>query len=266
MNRSDPTRRIATRYVRAGPYDMFMREAGSAPGAPTIVLVHGFLVSSRYMTPLLHALAPSCRGLAPDLPGWGHSSKPSRHRSLTLEGMADALVQWMEVVGAQRPVLLGNSFGCQIIVEAATRHPQRLAAAVLLGPTVDPAARSTLHQAYRLALDVPRERPSLWLVELVDLWHKGLSRTWRELRVMMDDRIEERLPRVECPALVVRGSRDPIVPSTWAEEAARLLPRGSLLTLPAAPHSANYSRPEQLAEAILPFVSRYGSPAVREPG
>lgn len=33
-------------------------------------------------------------------------------------------------------------------------------------------------------------------------------------------RIEEVLPRIQAPTLVVRGPRDPIIPPRWAEEAA----------------------------------------------
>ena len=40
------------------------------------------------------------------------------------------------------------------------------------------------------------------------------------------DRIEEKLPGVAAPALVVVGSRDPLVPRAWAEQATALLPRG----------------------------------------
>jgi pimeloyl-ACP methyl ester carboxylesterase len=38
--------------------------------------------------------------------------------------------------------MLGNSFGCQIAVELAVRHPDRVAGLVLVGPTMDSSART----------------------------------------------------------------------------------------------------------------------------
>ncbi|UQA91182.1 alpha/beta fold hydrolase [Streptomyces halobius] len=46
-------------------------------------------------------------------------------------------------------MLLGGSFGCQVAVVAAARHPDRIAGLVLVGPTVDPAARSFVRQLLR---------------------------------------------------------------------------------------------------------------------
>ena len=71
----------------------------------------------------------------------------------------------------------------------------------------------------------------------------------------MEDRIEEKLPHVRVPALVVRGSKDPIVPQRWAEEVARLLPMGRLVVVPGAPHTLVYDAPLELARVVRPFLS-----------
>src|SRR4051812_29858976 len=63
---------------RAGPHAIFARAAtGRAPpGRPPVVLVHGLVISSRYMVPLARALAPDFPVYAPDLPGFGESGGP----------------------------------------------------------------------------------------------------------------------------------------------------------------------------------------------
>ena len=71
----------------------------------------------------------------------------------------------------------------------------------------------------------------------------------------MEDRVEEKLPHVQVPALVVRGSRDTIVPQRWAEEATRLLPMGRLAEIPGAPHTVVYDAPLDLARVVRPFLS-----------
>ena len=224
-----------------------------AAGGPPVVLVHGLVVSGRYMVPLLNELARSHDVYAPDLPGFGRSEGPSG--ALDVAGLADALAAWMRATGLSRAVLVGNSMGCQIITELAPRHPELVEKVVLQGPTMDPRARSAPRQMWRLLLDTTREPPSLIAIEGLDLLRAGLARSWRTLRHALDDPIEERLPGVRVPALVVHGSRDGISPRYWAEEVARLLPDARLVDLPGTPHAANYSAPAQFARAVRTFLA-----------
>jgi len=46
------------------------------PGSPAMVLVHGLVVSSRYMVPTAERLSPHHPVYVPDLPGFGKSDKP----------------------------------------------------------------------------------------------------------------------------------------------------------------------------------------------
>jgi 2-hydroxy-6-oxonona-2,4-dienedioate hydrolase len=222
-------------------------------GYPAVVLVHGVGISSRYMVPTAERLAPYFRVYAPDLPGFGRSAKPSHVLNLT--ELADALDGWMQAVGLERAVLLGNSFGCQIIVELALRHPERVERAVLQGPTVDPKARTALQQIARWQLNTPREPPSLGVVTIRDYRECGIRRVVRTFQHSLHDRIEEKLPHMQTPTLIVRGGRDPIVPQRWAEEATRLLPKGRLIVIPGAAHTVNYNSPLELARVVRSFLS-----------
>lgn len=224
------------------------------PDAPTVVLVHGVAISSRYLLPLAEELAPRARVWVPDLPGYGRSDRPAG-RDLTVPELADALLAWIDRVGLDRPHLLGNSFGCQVIADLAARHPDRVGRLVLQGPTFDPDARSAWRQALRWLSVTPFERPSEGLVMMRDLWDLGPARALDMIRKGLDDRIDRKLPRVTAPTLVVRGTRDAIVPQRWAEEATRLLPNGRLVVIDGTAHTINYSQPARLVEAIWPFLT-----------
>lgn len=67
---------------------------------------------------------------------------------------------------------------------------------------------------------------------------------------------------IRAPTLGVRGARDPIVPQRWAEEAARLLPRGRLVVIPGAAHSITFHAPLELTRVIRPFLLEAGPPAL----
>ena len=55
----------------------------------------------------------------------------------------------MAAIGLPRAALLGNSFGCQIAVECAVAHPERVSHLILQGPTTDPSARTLVRQLWR---------------------------------------------------------------------------------------------------------------------
>lgn len=203
-------------------------------GSPAVVLVHGLVVSSRYMIPTAEKLASYHEVYVPDLPGFGRSEKPPS--VLDVAGLSDSLAAWMETAGLTSAVLVGNSVGCQVVAELALRHPGAVERAVLQGPTMDPEARTALRQAARLALDGTREPPSLLPIMLLDYVSAGLHRSFSTFRYALGDPIEEKLPRVRVPTLVVRGDRDPIVPKRWAERVARLLPKGRLVVAGRSPH------------------------------
>ena len=216
-----------------------------------VVLVHGLVVSGLYMTPLAGRLASRHKVYVPDMPGFGKSEKPAR--ALDIKGLSDALAAWMRAVGLGGAALVGNSMGCQVIAELVQRHPGLVEKVVLQGPTMDPRGRSAPRHIGRLLLDVPRE-PSLLPIEVLDLLRAGVGRSWRTFRHALEDPVEEKLPEVRVPALVVHGSRDPISPRRWAEEVAHLLPHGRLVVVPGAAHAANFSAPEEFVREILPFL------------
>lgn len=237
--------RGGTVYARASAYP-------PDPRRPIVVLVHGMVISSRCMVPTAERLAPLCNVYAVDLPGYGNSFKPAR--TLALVELADALADWMNAAHVLRAHLVGNSFGCQVIAEFAVRHPDRIERIVLQGPTVDPAARSLPRQLWRLFRNSLREPSDLGPITRHDYRVAGLRRAWRTLWIVLGDRIEDKLPRIVAPTLVVRGTRDPLVSRRWAERILQLLPRGVLREIPGAPHTINFSRPDEFVRVIAPFL------------
>jgi pimeloyl-ACP methyl ester carboxylesterase len=207
------------------------------------------------MVPLADRLAAYWPVYVPDLPGWGLSSKP--RRAFSVPQLADALVAWLDAVGLQRPVLVANSFGCQVVADLAARYPDRVMLLVLLGPTVDPEERNIWRIAGRWLLDVPQEPPSLVGVIARDLWDMGLRRLVACIRVMLADHIEEKLPRIAAPTLVVRGQRDPTVTARWAARAARLLPAGQSVVIAGAAHTVNYNAPATVTRIVEAFLQAW---------
>ncbi len=237
--------RIATR--RAGP------EPGAPGGPPPVVLLPGLGLSARYLLPFGAELAEHVPVWAPDPPGFGRSARP--RELLDLPALGRFVIAWMDAVGLERAVLYGNSMGCQIAVEATVAGPDRVAAVVLDAPTIDAGARSVARHTGRILLDALLEAPSIALMQTRDWLVAGPRRMVATTRYTFAHHIEDRLPGVHHPVLVVRGGRDPIVPQGWTEHVTALLPRGVLEVVPGGSHAMVYSDPSRLAERTLAFVT-----------
>jgi 2-hydroxy-6-oxonona-2,4-dienedioate hydrolase len=233
---------------------MFFRfsEKGGGSGRPPVVFVHGLSVSSRYFIPTAEVLAEDYPVFAPDLPGFGQSEKPEK--ALDIPELARALAAWMEPSSLSQAVMLGNSMGCQIIIECALQFPERVSKAVLVGPTTEPKRRSYLQQIPRLLAAGLKEPPSILPVVLSDYFRAGALRTIKTSRYTTRYPIEEKLSQVQIPLLVIRGGRDPIVSQKWVEKMVNLLPDAKLVVIPEAAHGVNYSHPHKLAEAVRSFI------------
>ncbi len=228
-------------------------EMGPSDG-PAFVLVHGIGVSGAYFRPLAERLARHYRIVVPDLPGFGGSN--GGHRVLSIAEHGEALA---ELLGARVPgprLLVGHSMGCQVIAEAMARNSNAASGVVLIGPTIEASARSAPRQALRLLSDALREPLHLDLMIIRDYLRSGVRRYALTVPMMIDHRLELALPQVRVPALVIRGSRDPIVSSGWAGEVAQLLPEGELVEIKGAPHIAHYRYAGEVAGYCLQLAER----------
>ena len=233
----------------------------TAGDAPALVFVHGLGVSTRYLEPTMRRLTATHAVTGLDLPGFGRSGTPTRPLDTT--GLADALAKWLDVRGIGPAVFVANSYGCQVIVELTVRHPARVLGLVLNAPTMDPAHRTVFGQLWRVMADIPFEPWRLFLIVLRDYLRARPFRLLATLNHALADHIEEKLPDIAVPVLVVCGARDPVVTVAWSTEAARLVGISSsgaagatLSVVPTAAHALPYDDPAAFAKLIDTFVQR----------
>jgi pimeloyl-ACP methyl ester carboxylesterase len=229
--------------------------ARARDGTPHAVFVHGLGMATNYLEPTMRVLGNELAVSALDLPGFG-GSRPVRGH-LPLSALADALIEWMRERRIAAPILVGQSHGCQVVVEAVARMPDVASALVLNAPTMVAEHRSIGAQLWRVALDTPREPTSLVPHVARDYLRAGPVRILATLNDALRDRIEDKLPDVRVPVTIANGARDPVSPPAWGERLARLTGSrvgGSgahLVVVPGAAHAVPFSHPRALAAEIV---------------
>jgi pimeloyl-ACP methyl ester carboxylesterase len=210
------------------------------------------------MTPLANELAPCHPVYVPDLPGHGRSEKPKR--VLNIRELAEALCDWLCAVRLESAVFVGNSMGCQVLVELADLNPGCMLAAALLGPTMDQTVNSPLSHVVGLFKDQFREPPSLIPLQALDYLGNGPIRTIIEFRKALQHDMLSRAGRLQAPCLVLRGEHDEIVSQPWVEMLAERMPGASVQTIGGAGHALNYNAAPTIAPLILQFCRDQGVP------
>jgi pimeloyl-ACP methyl ester carboxylesterase len=106
--------------------EIFYREAGK-PGAPKLVLLHGFPSSSHQYRNLVPALAERFHVIAPDYPGFGNSATPDPAKfDYTFDRISAIMESFLAKVGFTRFGLYVQDYGGPVGFRIVTHRPEWL--------------------------------------------------------------------------------------------------------------------------------------------
>ncbi len=124
---------VAVRHktMKVGDLDIFYREAGPKD-APAILLLHGFPTSSQMFRKLIPALGDKYHLIAPDYPGYGHSSMLMHDKvAYTFDNLAKVIDECTEKLGLTKFALYVQDYGVPVGYRLAVKHPERITAIVV---------------------------------------------------------------------------------------------------------------------------------------
>jgi pimeloyl-ACP methyl ester carboxylesterase/membrane protein DedA with SNARE-associated domain len=244
---ADPVRLAYLDSAPAGP-----------PSSPVVVLLHGSPGDNGEVTRLGLALADRYRVLAPDLPGFGGSSRSVPDYSIRAH--ARYVAQMLDSLKVARAHLLGFSLGGGVALELAELAPGRVASITMLSAIG--VQEFELLGDYHLNHAVHAlQLGGLWLlynaVPHFGAWDGGfLSLEYARNFYDSDQRpLRGILNRLQAPMLIVQGKGDDLVPPPIAPEHARIVPQSELLMLEGS-HFMAFQRPGELAVPIADFIAR----------
>lgn len=244
---------------------------------PTAVFIHGaqndhsvWALQTRYFAH--HGFSV----LAVDLPGHGRSGGQALP---SVEAMADWLNTLMDTAGVGKAVLIGHSMGSLIALEAAARHPQRVAGVGLVG-TAYPMKVSPL------LLETSREREPV-AIDMVNIWsHSSIAQKpsapgpgfyvqGGSRRLMQ--RVTQRNPEhvfftdfsacndyangeqaaasLTCPALFLLGRKDMMTPPKAAASLATAMSGAKTVVVDGSGHALMAEQPDQVLDALFGFAA-----------
>lgn len=247
------------------------------PGAPVLVLLHGFPLDHRMWDEVAQALPDDLTVLAPDLPGLG-ASDLSGFGEPSLEAAADAVASTLHDAGASSVVVAGLSMGGYVALALAERHPElvaglalvdtkstadddaaranrlRLAGEVEASGTVDAVRAmsvSLLGETSRTARADLIARLDGWIIEQSPV---GVAWSQRAMAARVDRTAV--LRTFAGPATVVVGAEDQLTPVAAAEHMVAALMEPVFVTVPGAGHMSAVERPLAVAHALADLIHR----------
>jgi pimeloyl-ACP methyl ester carboxylesterase len=126
------------RFIDIGPDRIHYVEYGS--GTP-LVFIHGLNGQLRNFAYLdMNELAQTHRVILIDRPGSGHSTRGA-DSSASISAQARTVAQFIDIMGLNKPVLVGHSLGGAIALAVGLNHPDSVGRLALIAPLthlVDP--------------------------------------------------------------------------------------------------------------------------------
>ena len=261
------------KYLQVGGFATYVQHTGPStlPNRPpvqeageTVVCLHGAGSHGEFFMETLGALEGRHGVIVFDQPGHGRSGSLDSLGSV--QKMAEFTLELCDVLGLERPVLMGHDMGGAVALQMALNQPERFRALIVAacGGRID-VPDETLEQARRVSEGKERRPfdPSNFssgtapeVMKKAFMW--GLKTdpraTYGDLLACRDWNVDEALGSIRIPTLVTHGSDEHEIIQTQAARLAETVPEARLEIIPGAGHALLPEAPETLANVVHTYL------------
>ena len=263
---------VPGRLIRLGGHRVHVVESGAGPA---ILLVHGTAGTTLdWETSVLDDLARDHHVIALDLYGMGFSDRDANF-PYGFALWTDQLAQTLDTLGVERVSAIGQSLGGAISLVFAGRYPTRVERVVSvdsgpwLPPFMVPMLTPGLGEMLLARAAYWPDRPdqgAVYAQRMREVY--GITGTRLSLlRAMRDQFIDGRtyfggLAHVGCPALLVQGESDDIIPTRAAQALHKLVSGSELVMIPGG-HFSMQDSPQRFIQEVRRFLDEPLTPPSR---
>lgn len=215
-------------------------------GGPPLILLHGNGEDLSYFVHQMEPFAKYFRVIAIDTRG--HGQTPRGNAPFTIRQFAEDLLGFMDRHRIEKAHILGFSDGGNIAMVFALAHPERVEKLILDGANLE---ASGVRRSIQIPIEIGYRIAKLFAGKSPDA-----KKNAELLGLMVNDPNvkPEELARIQCPTLVVAGSKD-MIKEEHTRLIARSIPGAELVVIPGNHFVAN-KNPDAFNEAVLRFLSK----------
>jgi pimeloyl-ACP methyl ester carboxylesterase len=273
-----------SQFIEINGLSVHVKTAGQ--GEPVFVLLHGFGASLYSWNAVVGPLSQHGRVIAYDRPAFGLTERPLQWEGQNPygpEAQEDLLIGILDHFGVRQAVLVGNSAGGTISLQAALDYPERVSALILVDPAVYTGGGAPAWIRPLLATPQLRRLGPLLVRRIQDWGPQMIEKAWHDpakidpetlalykkpLQVENWDvalweftlangasKLAERLGELHLPVLVITGDDDRIVPTQDSLRLAGEIPNARLVVIPNAGHVPHEEQPQAFMQAVENFLT-----------
>lgn len=265
--------RLSVRAVQVADHRVVYLDRGA--GEP-VLLIHGFGLDKDSWSVFARYIPDRYRVIAPDLPGFGESTR-SGVASYDVRAQAARVLAFADALGLARFHLAGSSLGGSIAARIAIDHPERVRSLMLADsggvPAPHPTEVARAMAAGRNPLIITSPDDVDRVLGLTFMKPPGIpgfikrsvgaqavarlafnQKVFADLAAHPDDALAADLSRIKAPTLVMWGDHDLVTDVSTADVMTSAIPGAQKVLLESCGHLPPMERPEDAANLYLRFL------------